>query len=117
MVDQLPSLNAAAAVDNSYRDSILNGSQQLQLLLLNGSSSLTIDSTGEGGTNEPQLNGGDFELLMAWLRSVVGMWVLPILTWIGVFFNCASIGFLRNNEVRLRKSLVGLFIFLNVFDW
>ena len=35
----------------------------------------------------------------------------------GLIFNLSSILFLRKNEVRLRKSLVLLFIFLNSFDW
>ena len=62
------------------------------------------------------LQRSDFEMLLTRLRAIVGMYVVPILTWVGVFFNCASIGFLRTNEVRMRKSLVHLFIFLNVFD-
>ncbi len=53
---------------------------------------------------------------LAALQFSVGTYALPALAWVGVFFNVSSIAFLHNREVRLRKSLVQLFTFLNIFD-
>ena len=55
----------------------------------------------------------------AWLRTLqkgAGLVVVSALALIGVLFNLASIGFLGRREVRMRKSLVRLFCFLNTFD-
>ena len=43
--------------------------------------------------------------------------LIPVFIWLGTVFNCASIVFLHRHEIRLRRSLVHLFTFLNTFDW
>ena len=82
------------------------------------SNSFTADHTPHQAESfVPATTSETEEMLLTQLGKIVGQFVVPCLTWVGVFFNCASIGFLKNNEVRMRKSLVFLFIFLNVFDW
>ena len=50
------------------------------------------------------------------LSDVVGTFIIPVLAILGIMFNLASIVFLGHREVRLRRSLVHQFIFLNTFD-
>ena len=50
------------------------------------------------------------------IDATVSVYGLIPLCVIGALFNLASIGALFNNKLRLRRSLVQLFIFLNTSD-
>ena len=50
------------------------------------------------------------------LDNMVSIYVLFPLCIFGIIFNFASIGALLNNKLRLRISLIQLFVFLNTSD-
>ena len=50
------------------------------------------------------------------IDDIVSLYGLIPLCIIGIIFNFASIGALFNNKLHLRRSLVQLFIFLNISD-
>ena len=50
------------------------------------------------------------------IDDIVSLYVLIPLVIIGITFNFASIGALFNNKLHLRRSLIQLFIFLNISD-
>lgn len=54
--------------------------------------------------------------ILAKMDEIVSLYVLIPLCVIGIIFNFASIGALFNNKLRLRRSLIQLFIFLNISD-
>ena len=67
----------------------------------------------------PDLNEGSGELWGCNLETIVSnvrVYVMAPLCVIGLIFNFVSIGALFHNKLRLRKSLIQLFIFLNTFD-
>ena len=50
------------------------------------------------------------------IDDIVSLYGLVPLCIIGIIFNFASIGALFNNKLHLRRSLIQLFIFLNISD-
>ena len=67
----------------------------------------------------PDLDEGSGELWGYNLETIVSnvrVYVMAPLCVIGLIFNFVSIGALFHNKLRLRKSLIQLFIFLNTFD-
>ena len=68
---------------------------------------------------DPDFPGGAGEVLGFTLETIeanIRIYVMTPLCTIGVIFNVVSIGVLFSNKLRLRKSLIQLFAFLNTFD-
>ena len=72
----------------------------------------TLDEDPDFSEGSGELWGFDLETIVANVR----VYVMGPLCVIGLIFNNVSIGALFHNKLRLRKSLIQLFIFLNTFD-